>query len=218
MNLVELWDRASWRLALARRSTSKCPQSPLYGSGAMWQRWSSLSWAWRQGSGFWDYTCSLKAGSVGTSATKEEKENIAVLGGHSYRKDHGSQVVPKGQQNQPGYFCWELSFTTNSSLSPHPSVASQNPDTEQSCSTECIRMTVELEDSWVGGRREARSSNLGSDAKHVPDGGSSFYGISTQLIMGPIERSSLLSSLVNLWVHILAYVLGLPGIQKMGVF
>lgn len=50
--------------------------------------------------GFWDYTCSPKAGSVGTSATKVEMGKTAQP-----QKNHGSQVVPKGQEDQPGYFC-----------------------------------------------------------------------------------------------------------------
>lgn len=51
---------------------------------------------------------------------------------------------------------------------------------------------------------EAKSNNSDEDAKDVTDGGSRLYGIWMKLTTRALEYS-LLSSLINLWVHLLAY-------------
>lgn len=149
---------------------------------------------------FRDDTCSLKAGTVGTSATKEEKGKTAVLGQTQLQR--GSQEPDGAQESAQStrYFCWELPSTTNPSLFPQLSLAFQSP---------VLFYRIYQNDCWIeefpGGKKK-QSNSLGRNTKHVPAGASGFYGICVQLMTGPTE-----SSLVNLGVHILASV---PAFQE----
>lgn len=127
----------------------------LYGSGPMWQSWSSCH---EHGS-----TC---LHIIWILRLHVQSENWQC-GDLNYKRGKGKKLLCWWAELQKGL--WEaggaqgsakstsllllvLPLTTNSSLSSHLSVVTQDPDMEQYCSIEHIRMTVELEDSW-GGKR-----------------------------------------------------------------
>lgn len=168
----DLWDRASWRMALTGRSIFKWPQSSFIRVRTHVAKLVFMPWAWQYLPAYNLDSATTRAvwklAVWGPQLQKRERKKTAVLVGRTTERIMGgrwcSRVSKINQSASVSIASYHKLFPLFPPLWGHP----------RSWYGTVLLYRTYQNDCWIGGflwgGREVKSNNLGSDAKHLPYG------------------------------------------------